>query len=85
MQTEPDAPQGEPQTETVMASGETLVRLNQLRLLEGFDDTDEGRAAWLDWLTSAVARDITDNRQLTLAEANDIIKLLEESQKRDDS
>lgn len=80
---DPDPTTAEP--EVPMVSGEALVGLNRLRLIEGFDDTDEGRAAWLDWLTSATARDITDNRQLTLAEANDIIKLLEESQKRDDS
>jgi hypothetical protein len=60
-----------------------LTKLAMLRQAERYDDNPEGRAQWFAWLSAAVRRNITTNKDLYKDEASEVIDLLEEAQQQD--
>jgi phage recombination protein Bet len=79
---EPEPPtevDGQP-VETEMATRAQVQKLAILLKKEGFDDNPDGRAGRLDWISSAIERRIDSSKEVTKAEASDLIDLLERSQ-----
>lgn len=54
-----------------------LQKLSILRQREKYDDTDEGRADWFQWVQLNIGRLVASNKELTKAEASVLIDVLE--------
>lgn len=54
-----------------------LQKLSILRQREKYDDTDEGRADWFQWVQLNIGRLVASNKDLTKAEAGVLIDVLE--------
>ena len=54
-----------------------LQKLSILRQREKYDDTDEGRSDWFQWVQLTVGRLVASNKELTKAEASVLIDVLE--------
>lgn len=57
-----------------------LQKLSILRQREKYDDTDEGRADWFQWVQLNVGRMVASNKDLTKAEASVLIDVLESAE-----
>jgi hypothetical protein len=81
---EPSAAQPTPDTDVHMASQQQVAQiLAKLNTAEDFGDDDEGDAGRADWLSSAVEHRVDTPADLTADEAEDIIAILDRTQKRD--
>ena len=54
-----------------------LQKLSILRQREKYDDTDEGRTDWFQWVQVNIGRMVSSNKELTKAEASVLIDVLE--------
>jgi hypothetical protein len=80
----PEPPDDEPPPRgREKVTGPQLTKLAMLRQAERYDDNPEGRAQWFAWLSAAVRRNITTNKDLYKDEASEVIDLLEEAQQQD--
>jgi hypothetical protein len=57
-----------------------LQKLSILRQRERYDDTDEGRADWFQWVQLNIGRLVASNRDLTKSEASVLIDVLESAE-----
>lgn len=57
-----------------------LQKLSILRQREKYDDTDEGRADWFQWVQLNIGRLVASNKELTKAEASVLIDVLESAE-----
>jgi len=87
----PSLPQGQEYAETEptpeqpevkMATPQQLRRLSILRKQEGFNDDEEGRAGWFDWIQSAIQVEVSSNKELTETQAGEVISIIESAEKQ---
>ncbi len=74
---DPVVPAEPPVADEQMASRAQLQKLSILRQREKYDDTDEGRTDWFQWVQLNVGRLVASNKELTKAEASVLIDVLE--------
>lgn len=77
----PPAPAAEPTPDgdVAMASDEQLKKLGGLLAMDGFDDTEEGKAARLAWCQEAIKRPLQSARDLTSTEVENLIEILDQA------
>lgn len=70
-------PEPTPDTDVVLATPDQLQKLGSLLAMDGFDDSDEGKAGRLDFCRQAVKRPLESARDLTSTEVDSLIELLD--------